>query len=48
MVRSEKVVQGMGPVDTGKIVKGYEYERGTRVLLNDREMHRSSSRPSGL
>jgi DNA end-binding protein Ku len=37
-IHYEKIVQGIGPVDTEKIVKGYEYERGTHVLLNDRDI----------
>jgi DNA end-binding protein Ku len=37
-IRYEKVVEGIGPVDTEKIVKGYEYERGTHVLLNDKDI----------
>jgi DNA end-binding protein Ku len=36
-IHYEKVVQGIGPVDTEKIVKGV-YERGTHVLLNDRDI----------
>jgi DNA end-binding protein Ku len=34
-VHYQKAVEGLGPVDTEKIVKGYEYELGTHLLLND-------------
>jgi DNA end-binding protein Ku len=33
-----KAVQGIGPVDTDEIVKGYEYEKGNYVLLDDDEL----------
>ncbi len=28
-IRYEKVVPGIGPIDTGEIVKGYEVEKGS-------------------
>ena len=37
-IRYEKVVPGIGPVDTGEIVKGYEVEKGKYVLLSDEEI----------
>jgi DNA end-binding protein Ku len=37
-IRYEKVVPGIGPVDTGEIVKGYEVEKGKYVLLTDKEI----------
>ena len=37
-IRYEKVVPGIGPVDTDDIVKGYEVEKGKYVLLTD-EVH---------
>jgi DNA end-binding protein Ku len=37
-IRYEKVVPGVGPVDTGEIVKGYEVEKGRYVLLTDEEI----------
>ncbi len=38
-IRYEKVVPGVGPVDTGEIVKGYEVEKGKYVLLSDEEIN---------
>lgn len=37
-IRYEKVVPGVGPVDTDEIVKGYEVEKGKYVLLSDEEI----------
>jgi DNA end-binding protein Ku len=37
-IRYEKVVPGIGPVDTDDIVKGYEVEKGKYVLLSDEEI----------
>ncbi len=37
-IRYEKVVPGIGPVDTDDIVKGYEVEKGKYVLLTDEEI----------
>jgi DNA end-binding protein Ku len=37
-VKYEKVVPGVGPVDPEEIVKGFQYEKGSYVLLNDEEL----------
>ncbi len=37
-IRYEKVVPGLGPVDTDEIVKGYEVEKGKYVILTDEEI----------
>lgn len=37
-IRYEKVVPGIGPVDTDDIVKGYEVEKGKYVLLSVEEI----------
>ena len=37
-VKYEKTVPGLGPVDPADIAKGYEYERGHYVLLDDNEI----------
>jgi DNA end-binding protein Ku len=37
-IHYEKVVSGVGPVDTGEILKGYEYQKGKYVLLEDDEL----------
>jgi DNA end-binding protein Ku len=37
-VKYEKVVPGVGPVDPEEIVKGYQYEKGSYVLLDDEEL----------
>ncbi len=37
-INYEKVVQGIGPVDHGDIVKGYEVSKGNFVLLEDDEI----------
>src|SRR5688572_2362914 len=37
-VRYEKVVPGLGAIDTSEIVKGYEVEKGKYVLLSDEEI----------
>lgn len=37
-VHYEKVVDGIGPVCTDDIVKGYEYESGKYVLLEPKEV----------
>lgn len=38
-IRYEKVVPGIGAIDTGEIVKGYEVEKGKYVLLSDEEIN---------
>ena len=37
-VRYEKMVPGIGPVKPEDILKGYEYQRGNYVLLNEKEI----------
>ncbi|MBZ6377932.1 Ku protein [Pacificimonas flava] len=37
-IRYEKVVPGVGPVDRDEILKGYEYEKGSYVLLSPEEI----------
>ncbi len=37
-IRYEKVVEGVGPVERDEIKKGYEYEKGEYVLLEDEEL----------
>lgn len=37
-VKYEKVVPGVGPVDANEIVKGFQYEKGSYVLLDDDEI----------
>jgi DNA end-binding protein Ku len=37
-IKYEKVVPGIGPVDTDEILKGFEYERGSYVLLENDEL----------
>ena len=37
-IKYEKSVQGVGPVDTDEIVKGYDYEKGSYVLLDEGEL----------
>lgn len=37
-VRHEKVVEGVGAVDPDEIVKGYQYEKGSYVLLDEAEI----------
>lgn len=37
-IRYEKVVPGLGAIDTDDIVKGYEVEKGKYVLLEDKEI----------
>jgi DNA end-binding protein Ku len=37
-VHYRKVVEGVGPVDTDDIRKGYEYDKGNYVLLEDAEL----------
>ncbi|MFB0875579.1 MULTISPECIES: Ku protein [unclassified Sphingobium] len=37
-IRYEKVVQGVGPVDSDDIIKGYEVSKGNYVLLEDDEI----------
>lgn len=37
-IKYEKVVPGIGPVDPEEIVKGFEYEKGHYVLLEDEEI----------
>lgn len=37
-IKYEKVVPGVGPVDKDEIVKGFQYEKGSYVLLDDEEL----------
>jgi DNA end-binding protein Ku len=37
-VKYEKVVPGIGPVDRDEILKGFEYEKGEYVLLDEKEI----------
>jgi len=37
-VHYEKVVPGIGPVDPEEIVKGFQYEKGSYVLIDDSEI----------
>lgn len=37
-IKYEKTVPGVGPVDPDEIVKGYEYSKGSYVLLDDDEL----------
>jgi DNA end-binding protein Ku len=37
-IRYEKVVPGVGPVEPDEIIKGYEYEKGSHVLLTEKEV----------
>jgi DNA end-binding protein Ku len=37
-IKYEKVVPGIGPVDTDEVLKGFEYERGSYVLLENDEL----------
>ena len=37
-IKYEKVVPGVGPVDPDEIVKGYQYEKGSYVLLDESEL----------
>ena len=37
-IHYDKVVTGVGPVDPDEIVKGYEYEKGSYVLLDQEEI----------
>jgi DNA end-binding protein Ku len=37
-VRYEKVVPGIGPVESEDILKGFEYQKGNYVLLTDEEL----------
>lgn len=37
-IHYEKVAEGVGPVDKDEIKKGYEYEKGEYVLLEDEEL----------
>jgi DNA end-binding protein Ku len=37
-IKYEKVVPGVGPVDAEEIVKGFQYEKGSYVLLDDEEL----------
>lgn len=37
-VKYQKVVPGVGPVDTDEILKGFEYEKGNYVLLSEDEI----------
>lgn len=37
-IKYEKVVPGLGPVEADEIVKGFQYEKGSYVLLDDAEL----------
>ena len=37
-IHYQKVVSGIGPVDTDEIIKGFEYSKGHYVLLKDEEI----------
>ncbi|MGH6924499.1 MAG: Ku protein [Propylenella sp.] len=37
-IRYQKVVPGVGPVDTDEILKGFEYKKGEYVLLDDEDI----------
>ncbi len=37
-IHYEKVVDGIGPVDPDQIMKGFEYEKGEYVLLDEKEI----------
>ena len=37
-IKYEKVVPGIGPVDPDEIVNGYQYEKGSYVLLDEEEL----------
>jgi len=37
-IKYEKVVPGIGPVDVDEIVKGFEYEKGSYVLIDEKEI----------
>jgi DNA end-binding protein Ku len=37
-IKYEKVVPGVGPVDPDEIVKGFQYEKGSYVLIDDEEI----------
>ena len=37
-IKYEKVVPGVGPVDPDEIVKGYQYEKGSYVILEEDEI----------
>ena len=37
-IHYQKVVTGVGPVDTDEIMKGFEYEKGNYVLLTDEDI----------
>jgi len=37
-IKYEKVVPGIGPVDVDEIIKGFEYEKGEYVLLDEKEI----------
>jgi DNA end-binding protein Ku len=37
-IKYEKVVPGVGPVDPDEIVKGYQYEKGSYVIVQDEEL----------
>jgi DNA end-binding protein Ku len=37
-IHYQKVVAGVGPVDTDEILKGFEYEKGRYVLLTDEDI----------
>src|SRR5687767_10018524 len=38
-IKYEKVVPGLGPVDPEEIIKGFEYEKGHYVLLDEDEIN---------
>ena len=52
-IRYEKVAPGIGPVDRDEIMKGYEFEKGEYVLLDQDEIdalapRRGQSSDSGV
>ena len=47
-IKYEKTVPGIGPVDVDKTIKGFEYEKGEYVLLDDKEIEASSWRARRL
>src|SRR3954467_485222 len=37
-IKYEKIVPGLGPVDPEEIVRGYQYEKGSYVVVSDEEL----------
>ncbi len=44
-IHYQKVVAGVGPVDTDEIMKGFEYEKGNYVLLTDEDLEADKLEP---